>query len=45
MALIRRAMMAVGVAAAVATAIRIRASGDSPTRVGGWRQLTGPDLR
>ncbi|MDY7100429.1 MAG: hypothetical protein S0880_04510 [Actinomycetota bacterium] len=43
--LIRRALVAIGVAAAVAAVLRLRGSGGTPPRTGGWRQLSGPDLR
>jgi hypothetical protein len=42
---IRRALMALGVAAVVAAILRVRGSGGVPPQDGGWRELSGPDLR
>jgi hypothetical protein len=41
----RRAALAVIVAAVVAGAVRLRGSGGVPPQGGGWRELTGTDLR
>jgi hypothetical protein len=45
MTLLRRALAALAVAGVVATALRIRGTGGTPPRHGGWRELSGPDLR
>jgi len=42
---IRRALAAVGGAAAVAAALRIRGGEAVTRRSGGWRPLAGPDRR
>jgi hypothetical protein len=42
---IRRGLLALGVAGIVAAAIRLRGSGGVPPQSGGWRELSGPDLR
>ena len=42
--LLRGAITAVGVAAGVAGALRLRGSGGIPPRSGGWRELSGNDL-
>lgn len=44
-ALVRRALVAIGVGVAVAAAIRVRGSGGVPPQKGGWRELEGDDLR
>jgi hypothetical protein len=45
MALLRRALAAVGIAGVVAAVLRLRGSGGTPPQAGGWRELSGPDLR
>lgn len=45
MTLLRRALAALTIAAAVAAALRLRGTGGTPPKHGGWRELTGPDLR
>jgi hypothetical protein len=45
MRLVRRAVVAVGLAALVAAVLRLRGSGGVPPREGGWRELSGPDFR
>ncbi|MBS1848163.1 MAG: hypothetical protein JST73_07775 [Actinobacteria bacterium] len=45
MTLLRRALVALGMAAVVAAAVRLRGTGGTPPRDGGWRELSGPDLR
>lgn len=45
MRLMRRAAVAIGVAALVAAVLRLRGSGGVPPREGGWRELSGPDFR
>jgi hypothetical protein len=43
--LIRRAAVAIGIAGFVASVLRLRGAGGTPPQQGGWRELTGPDLR
>jgi hypothetical protein len=45
MALLRRALLALGVAGIVAAALRLRGTGGTPPQNGGWRELSGPDMR
>jgi hypothetical protein len=45
MALLRRALAAVGIAGVIAAVLRLRGSGGTPPQSGGWRELSGPDLR
>ena len=45
MRVLRRALAALGVAAFVASVVRLRGTGGVPPQTGGWRELTGPDLR
>jgi hypothetical protein len=45
MALLRRALAAVGVAVLIAGALRLRGTGGTPPQSGGWRELRGSDLR
>jgi hypothetical protein len=45
MALLRRALVALGIAGLVAAALRLRGTGGTPPQEGGWRELTGPDLQ
>ena len=45
MRVIRRALAAVSVAAAVAATLRIRGGDGIPRRSGGWRPLAGPERR
>jgi hypothetical protein len=42
---LRRAIAALGAAALIAGALRLRGRGGVPPQTGGWRELTGPDLR
>ncbi len=42
---LRRAIAALGAAAVLAAAIRLRGTGGVPPQTGGWRELSGPDLR
>jgi hypothetical protein len=44
MRMIRRAFVAIGMAALVAAAVRLRGSGGIPPQSGGWRELSGPEL-
>jgi hypothetical protein len=43
--MIRRALGALGVAALIAAVLRLRGTGGVPPQDGGWRELTGPELR
>ena len=45
MAMMRRALVALGVAGAIAAVLRVRGTGGVPPQTGGWRELSGPDLR
>jgi hypothetical protein len=40
----RRALLAVGLAGAIAAVLRVRGTGGVPPQSGGWRELTEPDL-
>ncbi|MCX6528764.1 MAG: hypothetical protein NTZ76_01395 [Actinobacteria bacterium] len=40
MKLFRRALLALGVAVGMATALRLKAKGDVPPQQGGWRDIT-----
>lgn len=42
--LLRRALVALGLAGAIAAALRIRGSGGTPPQQGGWRELDPNDL-
>ncbi len=37
--------MAVGIMGLVAGVLRLRGTGGTPPQSGGWRELSGPDLR
>lgn len=45
MTLLRRAIVALGLAGIVAGVLRLRGSGGVPPRDGGWRELSGTELR
>ena len=45
MKLLRRALVAIGIAGLIAAVLRIRGTGGTPPQDGGWRELEGPDLR
>ncbi|MBK6856030.1 MAG: hypothetical protein IPG97_05580 [Microthrixaceae bacterium] len=45
MTLIRRALVALGVAGGVAAVLRLRGSGGTPPQRGGWRELDPSELR
>jgi hypothetical protein len=45
MAMLRRALIALGLAGIIAAILRVRGSGGTPPQSGGWRELSGPDLR
>jgi len=42
---LRRALLAIGLAGVIAVVLRVRGTGGSPPQSGGWRELSGPDLR
>jgi hypothetical protein len=42
---LRRALLALGLASVIAGVLRLRGSGGVPPQGGGWRVLSGPDLR
>ena len=44
MRLLRRALVALGVASIVAAIVRLRGTGGVPPQQGGWRELTGPEF-
>ncbi len=41
----RRALLALGGTALIAAIVRLRGTGGTPPQRGGWRELSGPDLR
>ena len=45
MTLIRRALVAMGIAGIVAAVLRVRGSGGTPPQRGGWRELSPDELR
>ena len=45
MAVIRRALVALGLAGLIAALLRLRGTGGTPPQQGGWRELSGPDLQ
>ena len=45
MALLRRALVALGIAGLIAAVLRVRGKGGVPPQGGGWRELSGPELR
>ena len=45
MKLVRRTLIALGLAGLVAAILRLRGSGGVPPQGGGWRELSGNDLR
>ena len=44
MAMLRRAIVALGLAGIAAAVLRLRGSGGTPPQQGGWRELSGPNL-
>ena len=42
---LRRAFLALGVTGLIAAVLRLRGTGGVPPQTGGWRELSGPDLR
>jgi hypothetical protein len=45
MTLIRRALVAVGLAGGIAAVLRLRGTGGTPPQRGGWRELAPDELR
>ena len=45
MRLFRRLLLVLGLAGVVAAILRLRGTGGTPPQDGGWRELSGPDLR
>ena len=45
MTMLRRALVALGLAGLIAAVLRLRGSGGTPPSEGGWRELSGPELR
>lgn len=45
MTLIRRALVAVGVAGGIAAVLRLRGTGGTPPQRGGWKELSPDELR
>ncbi len=43
--MIRRALVAIGIAGGVAAVLRLRGSGGTPPQRGGWRELSPDELR
>ena len=43
MRMLRRALVALGIAAAIAAVLRLRGSGGTPPQAGGWRELSDTD--
>jgi predicted alpha/beta hydrolase len=41
----RRATVALGAAGIIVAVLRFRGTGGQPPQGGGWRELSGPDLR
>jgi len=45
MTLLRRALVALGLAGGIAAVLRVRGTGGTPPQQGGWRELTPDELR
>jgi len=43
MKMLRRALVALGIAAAIAAVLRLRGTGGTPPQAGGWRELSEID--
>lgn len=43
--MIRRALVALGIAGGVAAVLRLRGSGGTPPQRGGWRELSPEEMR
>ena len=41
----RRLLVSLGLAGFISAFVRLRGSGGIPPQQGGWRELSGPDLR
>ncbi len=41
----RRVMFVLGIAGVIGAVTKLRGKGGVPPTTGGWRELTGPDLR
>jgi hypothetical protein len=44
MKMLRRALLAVGLAGVIAAVLRLRGGAGMPSQDGGWRELSGPEL-
>jgi len=44
MKMLRRALVALGLAGFIAAVLRVRGSGGTPPQDGGWRELSGPEF-
>jgi hypothetical protein len=44
MKLLRRALVALGLAGMIAAVLRLRGTGGVPPTDGGWRELSGPEF-
>jgi len=44
MKMLRRALVALGLAGMIAAVLRLRGSGGVPPQDGGWRELSGPEF-
>jgi hypothetical protein len=42
---VRRTLVALSAAGVIAGFLRVRFGGETPRQQGGWRELSGPDLR
>jgi hypothetical protein len=42
---LRRAALALAMAGLATAALKLKGTGDVPPQGGGWRELSGPDLR
>jgi hypothetical protein len=45
MKMLRRAVVAIGLAGLIAAVLRARGSGGVPPQDGGWRELSGPEFQ
>lgn len=45
MTMIRRALVALGIAGGIAAILRLRGTGGTPPQRGGWRELSPDELR
>ena len=44
MKMLRRALVAIGLAGLIAAVLRLRGTGGVPPQEGGWRELSGPEF-